>query len=433
MFKGKIADKYLKKEGLSSKDLDDYSWINDSAKPDKIAKAMMAWALDKGASSFCHWFQPMAATMRHGNTGQVQMSMLEYNSDGTPTFELKGKHILFGETDGSSYPNGGMRATHTAGGYLCIDPSSPVFLRDDCMFIPACFVSYAGKALDEKTPLHRAHQAMSKQGARLFKHLGFEVTGMVNNIGLEQELFFIPREAYERRMDLQFTGRTVLGKMPARGQEGCDHYMAPINVHGPAMACMKEIQEQCYKLGIPLKTRHREVAPNQYEFAPLFGSVITQTDQNLVVMQICEEVAAKHGLAALLQEKPFAGVNGSGKHNNWSISTLCGAQLLNPGDLTKRSGNPELFPIVMSALVAAVDEYGDLMRLAIASPGNDFRLGAMEAPPSVISTYLGTQMTAYLKDFMEGNVYEYQPSTSPIDLGVDIMPIVHAPDRKSVV
>ena len=427
MFKGKIADKYLKKEGLTSKDLDDYSWINDSAKPDKIAKAMMAWALDKGASSFCHWFQPMAATMRHGNTGQVQMSMLEYNSDGTPTFELKGKHILFGETDGSSYPNGGMRATHTAGGYLCIDPSSPVFLRDDCMFIPACFVSYAGKALDEKTPLHRAHQAMSKQGARLFKHLGFEVTGMVNNIGLEQELFFIPREAYERRMDLQFTGRTVLGKMPARGQEGCDHYMAPINVHGPAMACMKEIQEQCYKLGIPLKTRHREVAPNQYEFAPLFGSVITQTDQNLVVMQICEEVAAKHGLAALLQEKPFAGVNGSGKHNNWSISTLCGAQLLNPGDLTKRSGNPELFPIVMSALVAAVDEYGDLMRLAIASPGNDFRLGAMEAPPSVISTYLGTQMTAYLKDFMEGNVYEYQPSTSPIDLGVDIMPIVHAP------
>ena len=190
---------------------------------------------------------------------------------------------------------------------------------------------------------------------------------------------------------------------------------------------MKEIQEQCYKLGIPLKTRHREVAPNQYEFAPLFGSVITQTDQNLVVMQICEEVAAKHGLAALLQEKPFAGVNGSGKHNNWSISTLCGAQLLNPGDLTARSGNPELFPVVMSAIVAAVDEYGDLMRLAIASPGNDFRLGAMEAPPSVISTYLGKQMTAYLKDFMEGKVYEYKPATTPIDLGVDILPTVNAP------
>ena len=190
---------------------------------------------------------------------------------------------------------------------------------------------------------------------------------------------------------------------------------------------MKEIQEQCYKLGIPLKTRHREVAPNQYEFAPLFGSVITQTDQNLMVMQIAEEVARKHDLACLLQEKPFAGVNGSGKHNNWSISTLCGAQLLNPGDLTAKSGNANLFPIVMAALVAGVDEYGDLMRLAIASPGNDFRLGAMEAPPSVISTYLGTQMTAYLKDFSEGNVYEYKPATSPINLGVDIMPIVHAP------
>lgn len=427
VFKGAVADKYLKKEGLSIKDLQDYSWTKDASKPDKIAKALMAWALDKGATSFCHWFQPMASTFRHGNTGQVQMSMLEYNADGTPTFELKGKHILFGETDGSSYPNGGMRATHTAGGYLCIDPSSPVFLRDDCMFIPACFVSYDGKALDEKTPLHRAHQAMSRQGARLFKNMGFEVQGMVNNIGLEQELFFIPREAYERRMDLQFTGRTVLGKMPARGQEGCDHYMAPINVNGPALACMKEIQEQCYKLGIPLKTRHREVAPNQYEFAPLFGSVITQTDQNLMVMQICEEVAAKHGLAALLQEKPFAGINGSGKHNNWSISTLCGAQLLNPGDLTARSGNPELFPVVMSAIVAAVDEYGDLMRLAIASPGNDFRLGAMEAPPSVISTYLGKQMTAYLKDFMEGKVYEYKPATTPIDLGVDILPTVNAP------
>ena len=412
---------------MTAADLDDYTWINDSAKADKVAKALLKWGLDAGASSFCHWFQPMASTFRHGMTGQVQLSTLEFNDDGTPTFELKGKHILFGETDGSSYPNGGMRATHTAGGYLCIDPASPPFMRDDNIFIPACFVSYDGKALDEKTPLHRAHQAMSKETARLFKHCGFEVKGAVNNIGLEQELFFVPREAYQRRMDLQFTGRTVMGKMPARGQELCDHYMSPINIEAEVYHCMKEIQEQCYKLGIPLKTRHREVAPNQYEFAPLFGSVIVQTDQNLMVMQICEEVARKHGLAALIQEKPFAGVNGSGKHNNWSISTLCGTQLLNPGDLTAKSGNPSLFPIVMAALVAGVEEYGDLMRLAIASPGNDFRLGAMEAPPSVISTYLGPQLTAYLKDFSEGNVYEYKPATSPINLGVDIMPIVHAP------
>jgi len=427
VFKGAVADKYLKEQGLTCKDLDDYTWINDKAKPDQIAKAMMCWALDRKATSFCHWFQPMASTFRHGDTGCVQMSMLEFNDDGTPTFELKGKNILFGETDGSSYPNGGMRDTHTAGGYLAIDPSSPVFLRGDCIFIPACLVSFDGKALDEKTPLHRAHQAMSKEGARLFKHMGMEIDGMVNNIGLEQEIFFVPREAYERRLDLQFTGRTVMGRMPARGQEGCDHYMAPIYTQGRVLACMKEIQHQCFKLSIPLKTRHREVAPNQYEFAPLFGSVITQTDQNLVVMQICEEVATKHDLACLLQEKPFAGVNGSGKHNNWSISTLCGAQLLNPSDLTKKSGNSEIFPVVMAAIVAAIDQYGDLMRLSVACPGNDFRLGAMEAPPSVISTYLGGQLTDYLTEFMNGNVYEYKPSTSPVNLGVDILPVVQAP------
>ena len=225
VFKGAVADKYLKEQGLTCKDLDDYTWINDKAKPDQIAKAMMCWALDRKATSFCHWFQPMASTFRHGDTGCVQMSMLEFNDDGTPTFELKGKNILFGETDGSSYPNGGMRDTHTAGGYLAIDPSSPVFLRGDCIYIPACLVSFDGKALDEKTPLHRAHQAMSKEGARLFKHMGMEIDGMVNNIGLEQEIFFVPREAYERRLDLQFTGRTVMGRMPARGQEGWDHYV----------------------------------------------------------------------------------------------------------------------------------------------------------------------------------------------------------------
>ena len=216
-----------------------------------------------------------------------------------------GEQLLQGETDGSSYPNGGMRATHTAGGYLSLDPMSPIFLREDTVYIPAAFVSYNGEALDEKTPLHRAHQAMSKEGARLFKNMGMEIAGMVNNIGLEQEVFFIPREAYERRMDLQFTGRTVIGKMPARGQEGCDHYMAPININGRVLACMKEIQEQCYKLSIPLKTRHREVAPNQYEFAPLFGSVITQTDQNLMVMQICEEV----GLCVALNDAHWSALH----------------------------------------------------------------------------------------------------------------------------
>jgi len=203
--------------------------------------------------------------------------------------------------------------------------------------------------------------------------------------------------------------------------------MAPIQVLGPAMACMQEIQTECYKLGIPLKTRHREVAPNQYEFAPLFGSVVTQTDQNLMVMQIMDEIAAKHGLAALLIEKPFAGVNGSGKHNNWSISTKCGAQLYNPGDLAEKSGKAEIFPIVMAATVSAIDKFGDLMRMSIASPGNDFRLGAMEAPPAVMSTYLGEQMTAYLTEFMNGDVKPYEPKVTAIDLGCDDLPIIHAP------
>lgn len=226
---------------------------------------------------------------------------------------------------------------------------SPMFLRTDCIFVPACLVAYTGKALDEKTPLHRAEGALSSQGARLFKLLGHDITGLITNIGLEQELFFVPSEYYYKRPDLQMCGRTILGASPALGQEGCTHYMAPLNTTKAAFSCMQEIQQQCYMMGIPLRTRHREVAPNQYEFAPLFGHVFEQTDNNLMVMQICEEVAPKHGLRAIFNEKPFQAVNGSGKHNNWSISTKCGAQLLNPGDLTSKMKNDvKVFPIVSS-------------------------------------------------------------------------------------
>jgi glutamine synthetase len=429
LFTGAVAAKYLANQGLQLKDLTDSSWVRDPAKADKIAAAVLEWAVSMGATTFCHWFQPMAATFRHGQSGQVQDAFFEFDTNMVPVWKLRGKDLLQGETDGSSYPNGGMRATHSAGAYLTIDPKSPIFLRDDAIFIPACFVSYKGEALDEKTPLHRATSALSKQGQRLFSQMGFDIDGLVCNIGLEQEVFFVPRDQFYRRQDLQFTGRTVMGRMPARGQEGSDHYMAPINVHGPVMACMQEIQAQCYKLGIPLRTRHREVAPGQYEFAPLFGSVWSQIDQNLMAMQIVDEVAAKHGLAALFQEKPFQGVNGSGKHNNWSVSTLCGAQLLNPEDLTDKSNNPDLFPLVMACIVSAIDKYGDLMRMAIAAPGNDFRLGAMEAPPSVISTYLGKQMTEYLKAYRDGKCITegYQPKTTPISLGVDYLPTIHAP------
>lgn len=340
-------------------------------------------AIDRGANVYCHWFQPMASSgVRHGLTGQVQNMMLEFDSNMEVKQDFKGKTLIKGETDGSSYPNGGLRGTHQAGGYLAIDTSSPIFCRGDTIFIPSAFVSYYGAALDEKTPLLRANAAIDKEGSRLFSLLGLDCSsGIQTNIGLEQEIFLIPRDQYYRRPDLQFTGRTIMGKNAPRGQEMCDHYMAPLSSATAALACMQEIQDEAWRLGIPLKTRHREVAPNQFEFAPLFGSNTTQIDQNVMVMQIIEEVAAKHGLAALLQEKPFNGVNGSGKHNNWSIATRSGVQVFSPSAVLAATKNEAAFPIIMAAVVSAVDEHGDLMRMAIANPGNDFRLGACEAPP----------------------------------------------------
>jgi len=344
--------------------------------------------------------------------------MLKFGPDGTVQKDFKGKTLTKGETDGSSYPTGGLRGTHCAGGYLAVDTSSPIFLRGDTIFIPSVLVSYYGQALDEKTPLLRANAALDKHASRLLSHLGLDVSsGIQTNIGLEQEIFLIPREEYYRRPDLQLTGRTLIGKDAPRGQEMCDHYMAPLSSSTAALACMQEIQDQCWQLGIPLKTRHREVAPGQFEFAPLFGSNTTQIDQNIMVMQIIEEVAVKHGLAALLQEKPFNDVNGSGKHNNWSIATREGTQVLDPEELFKATNNEAAFPIVMAALIAAVDEHGDLMRMSIASPGNDFRLGACEAPPAIVSTYLGDDMTKFLEGFMNGDTSKYAPLKKTLDLG----------------
>merc|ERR1719203_2767683 len=357
--------------------------------------------------------------------------MMKFDKDGGIAFDFKGKDLVKGETDGSSYQNGGLRATHTAGGYLAVDTSSPIFLRGDTIFIPSAFVSYYGAALDEKTPLLRANEALSKEGTKLLKSLGLETGKLTANIGLEQEIFLIPREQYYRRPDLQMTGRTIIGKNAPRGQEMCDHYMAPLSSSTAALECMKEIQDECWRLGIPLKTRHREVAPNQFEFAPLYGSNTTQIDQNVMVMQIIEEVAPRHGLTALLQEKPFNDVNGSGKHNNWSIATAEGVQLLAPDAINKATGNDEAFPVIMAAIIAAVDEYGDLMRMAIASPGNDFRLGACEAPPAIVSTYLGDDMTSYLEAFMNGQSGAYTPAVKTLDLGTSsVLPFnVPAEDR----
>jgi len=307
-FSGAVADEYLSKQGLPAGTLDDPKWTTTSA--DKVAAAVMDWAHDKGASVYTHWFQPLGASgLRHGLSGQVQNAMFAFGPDGKVKHEFKGKELLKGETDGSSYPNGGMRATHTAGGYTIIDPTSPIFLRGDTVFIPTVFVSFYGDALDEKTPLLRSMRAVSDEACRLLKHLGLDAKKVQPNIGLEQEFFFVPRKEYYRRPDLQFAGRTVMGKLAPRGQETCDHYMSAINP--VALACMQEVQHECMMMGIPLRTRHREVAPNQYEFAPLFGLATTQIDQNLQVMQILEEVAARHGLAALIEEKPFTDINGA--------------------------------------------------------------------------------------------------------------------------
>jgi len=431
VFTGKVAAEYLQKHGASADALKDPNWVNNDA--DAVANAVFDWATDRGANVYCHWFQPMASSgVRHGLTGQVQNMMLKFNSDGAVEQDFKGKTLVKGETDGSSFPNGGLRGTHCAGGYLAVDTSSPILCRGDTIFIPSAFVSYYGSALDEKTPLLRSNSALDSNGSRLFSLLGGDASsGVQANIGLEQEMFLVPREEYYRRPDLQLTGRTIIGKNAPRGQEMCDHYMAPLSSATSALACMQEIQDECWRMGIPLKTRHREVAPNQFEFAPLYGSNTTQIDQNLFVMQIIEEVAPKHGLAALLQEKPFNDVNGSGKHNNWSIATRSGINFLAPDEVMEATGNPAAFPVIMAAIVAAVDEHGDLMRASIANPGNDFRLGACEAPPAIVSTYLGNDMTTYLEAFMNGESSEYKPGKKTIDLGTrEVLPFeVPAEDR----
>jgi len=430
LFKGAIADQYLAKQGLPAGLLDDPAWTTTSAS-DGVAKAIMEWAGDRGASVFTHWFQPLGSSgVRLGMTGQVHNCFFAFGEDGKPSFGFKGKELLKGETDGSSYPSGGLRATHTAGGYTVLDPTSPVFIRGDTVYIPTVLVSFYGDALDEKTPLIRSMKALSDQTSRLCKNLGWEVSGAQPNIGLEQEYFLIPRSAYYKRLDLQMTGRTIMGKQAPRGQEMCDHYMKPPNPI--ALECIKEIQHECFMMGIPMRTRHSEVAPNQYECAPLFGIATTQIDQNIMFMQIAEEVAARHGLACLHQEKPFAGVNGSGKHNNFSIGTLDGVNLLNVEQVAKASGKPDVFTVIMSAIVRAVDIHGDLMRMAIASPGNDFRLGACEAPPAIVSTYLGESITKYLEDFKSSKAFvPYSAEGKTIDLGVpSIAPFtVPAEDR----
>eukprot|EP00965_Chrysotila_dentata_P087237 2880475-Pleurochrysis_carterae.AAC.2 len=428
-FRGAEAANYLQRHGLQPDALDDYSWTRTSA--DKVAAAVLEWARSKGATLSTHWFQPLgSAGIRRGQTGQVHNAVFNFGKGGELEWCFEAGDLLKGETDGSSYMNGGMRATHTAGGYTVLDPSSPMWVRGDTLFIPTLFVSYTGKALDEKTPLLRAMQAVSTAGVRLLKALGHTCKSVFPNIGLEQEFFLVPKKAFRTRTDLQLAGRTVMGRAAPRGQELSDHYMSPLNA--AALRCMKEMQHECFKMGIPLKTRHREVAPNQYECAPFFGLATVQIDENLLVMELMEEIADKHNLVCLLAEKPFKGINGSGKHNNFSLGTEDGLNLFNGPQMTKVTGNDQAFPVVMAAVIKAVHAHGDLMRMSIASPGNDFRLGAMEAPPAIMSTYLGKSLTSYLEAFKRGEaVGAYVEKKSFVHMGLDsIAPFaVPAEDR----
>ena len=352
-----------------------------------VAEAMKDWAVAHGATHFTHWFQPLT-----GITAEKHDSFISPAPDGRVIMEFSGKELIKGEPDASSFPSGGLRATFEARGYTAWDPTSYAFIKGNTLCIPTAFCSYGGEALDKKTPLLRSMQALNKQAMRILKLFGNEDVKCVRtSVGPEQEYFLIDKEMYEKRKDLKFTGRTLFGAKPPKGQEMDDHYFGVIK---PRVAeYMADLNEELWKLGILAKTEHNEVAPAQHELAPIYSTTNIATDHNQITMEIMQKVAAKHGLVCLLHEKPFAGVNGSGKHNNWSMATDTGVNLLTPGETPYENAQ---FLLFLCAVIKAVDDYQDLLRLSVATAGNDHRLGANEAPPAVVSIFLGDELTEVL-------------------------------------
>lgn len=361
-----------------------------------VANAMKDWAIEKGATHFTHWFQPMT-----GVTAEKHDSFISPTADGKVIMEFSGKELIKGEPDASSFPSGGLRATFEARGYTAWDCTSPAFMKEDAagvtLCIPTVFCSYTGEALDKKTPLLKSMEALSKQALRVLKALGNEASRVLTTVGPEQEYFLINKEHYQKRKDLLLTGRTLFGAKPAKGQELEDHYFGTIKEN--VAAFMKELDVELWKLGVSAKTKHNEVAPSQHELAPIFTTTNVATDHNQLTMEMMKRIANRHGLACLLHEKPFAGVNGSGKHNNWSMSTDLGQNLLEPGNTPHENAQ---FLLFLSAVVKAVDVYQDLLRVSAANPGNDHRLGANEAPPAIISIFLGEQLTDILEQLKKG-------------------------------
>ena len=377
-----------------------------------VAAAMKDWALEKGATHFTHWFQPMT-----GVTAEKHDSFLEPDGAGGVIMEFSGKELIHGEPDASSFPSGGLRATFEARGYTAWDPTSYAFIKGRTLCIPTAFCSYGGEALDKKTPLLRSMDALSREALRVLRLFGDgDTRRVVPSVGPEQEYFLVDRELFKKRRDLVCTGRTLFGARPPKGQELDDHYFGSIKPR--VEAYMQDLDEELWKLGVLVKTEHNEVAPAQHELAPIYGPANIATDNNQLTMEIMQKVASRHGLVCLLHEKPFAGVNGSGKHNNWSLTTDRGLNLLSPGDTPHENAQ---FLTFLCAVVEAVDEYQDLLRISVATAGNDHRLGANEAPPAVVSIFLGDELTAILKA-IEADAPYAACERSQLRLGVDALP-----------
>ena len=384
----------------------------DSSAATVVANAMKDWAIEKGATHFTHWFQPMT-----GITAEKHDSFLSPVEDGRVIMEFSGKELIQGEPDASSFPSGGLRATFEARGYTAWDPTSYAFIKDNTLCIPTAFCSYGGQALDKKTPLLRSMEAINRQGMRILKLFGNEnVTSIRTTVGPEQEYFLIDRNMYEKRKDLIYTGRTLFGAKPPKGQELDDHYFGTLKQR--VQAFMKELDEELWKLGVMAKTEHNEVAPGQHELAPVFTTTNIAADHNQLTMELMQKIAKKYDMVCLLHEKPFAGVNGSGKHNNWSISTNTGVNLLEPGDTPAENAQ---FLLFLCAVIQAVDDYQDMLRLCVASAGNDHRLGANEAPPAIVSMFIGSELESILSAIERDEPYG-GTEKELIKVGVHVLP-----------
>ena len=417
LFGSLVFDDRVMKERLSAevynslkKTIDENVRLDDDV-ADAVAQEMKKWAIEKGATHFTHWFQPLT-----GVTAEKHDSFIEPSGDGGVIMEYSGKELIKGEPDASSFPSGGLRATFEARGYTAWDPTSYAFIKDNTLCIPTAFCSYSGEALDKKTPLLRSMQAINRQAKRILKLFGTEVKYVRTSVGPEQEYFLIDKEVFEKRRDLVYTGRTLFGAMPPKGQEMDDHYFGVIKPR--VKEYMEDLNEELWKLGILAKTEHNEVAPAQHELAPIYSTTNVATDSNQLTMEIMQKVARRHGMICLLHEKPFAGVNGSGKHNNWSMATDTGVNLFSPGETPYENAQ---FLLFLCAVIQAVDDYQDLLRLSVATAGNDLRLGGDEAPPAIISVFLGDELTAILDAIKDDKPYEGKEKVQ-MKLGVHSLP-----------